>query len=543
MRTRSPTPRRRLAAALALWAASLAGTAAADEACEAPVEVDRFRLLRQLSLDLRGRVPSEAELRALAADIEAGAVDESLSARVDEMIAGEEFSALIRRHHLDLLWPNIDGLQLVDPAFALLLPARLYQYDGVGDPDRLFILYVGLTQRGGLVPCKDEPAEWDEEGNLVFEAYPDGTRREGWVKVEPYWAPGTEVKVCALEAQMRPIADNGAPCDTAQGMFTGSCGCGPDLERCLSIDAALVLIPQFREQILRAIERVVIERRPYTDIFFDDEEDLNGPLVHYYRHLAPMAVDPIVQVPPVPVDALPDRPFTDLTWSRHPRGPEEHAGILTSMSYLLRFQTARARANRFYTAFLCAPFEAPPGGLPSPDDPCSDEPDLRERCGCNACHARLEPAAAHWGRFAEAGTMYLDPEQFPPFVARCAECARSPGADCDFICRRFYVTEIGHPDEAPFAGVLKSYQWRDEAELANLEAGPEKLVRAAIEDGRLAQCVVRKLFERLYHREMTDEERARDLPALAREFHDGGYDWAALVKRLVTMPGYRRMIR
>jgi hypothetical protein len=257
-----------------------------------------------------------------------------------------------------------------------------------------------------------------------------------------------------------------------------------------------------------------------------------------------MAVDPFVQVPPVPVDSLPDQPFTDDTWHDYQRGPAEHAGILTSMSYLLRFQTNRARANRFWTAFLCSPFEAPPGGLPSPNDPCSDEPNLRQRCGCNACHSQLEPAAAYWGRFAEAGTMYLDPQQFPVFNSRCAACAHNGGAgNCDFTCQRFYVSEIGHPKEAPFAGVLKSYEWRTEAEIANLEAGPKKLVEETLADGRLSSCVTQKVFERLYRREMTEDERIYQLPELARQFRDSNYDFRALVKRLVTAPGYRRMVR
>ena len=42
-----------------------------------------------------------------------------------------------------------------------------------------------------------------------------------------------------------------------------------------------------------------------------------------------------------------------------------HAGVLTSPAYLLRFQTHRARANRFHVSFLCQPFVAPDGGLPA----------------------------------------------------------------------------------------------------------------------------------------------------------------------------------
>lgn len=518
-------------AALAL----LAPPALAEEACDDTVEVDRFRYLRQLSLDLLGRVPTEGELLALA---DREAVTE---ADVDALLESDEFFNFVRRYHKDLLWPSNEALDILGGAVALLLPAAFYE--GSGDTQRLFLIYVGLYQRGGLVPCKDEPAEWDEDGNLVFEPMPDGTVREGWVMVEPYWAPGTEVKVCAAEASLAEVANNGALCNTVNGMFSGTCGCGPNLENCGSIPVVLEMTQALQDQLLRQVEAPIREGRPYTDMLRGRQEEVNGPIAHYYRHLAPMGIDPIILVPPVPPAELADIPYTDRAWRTVERGPAQHSGLLTSMSYLLRFQTGRARANRFHDAFLCDPFVAPPDGLPSPNDPCSDEPNLRERCGCNYCHSRLEPASAYWGRFADAGTLYLDPAQYPSYLARCAACARDPDRQCDFICQRFYVSEIGHDKQAPYAGVLRSYEFRDQAEIDNLEAGPEKLVAEAIESGRLASCVAEKLFTRLYQRAPTADEKAFDLPRHAQAFTASGYDFKALVKALVTDPAYRRMVR
>ncbi len=534
-----PHPALRALLALLVLAAPLAAAAQdeASEPCDDVVEVDRFRLLRQLTLDLAGRVPTVDELEAVRDADDVG------EAQVDALLAAPEFSNFVRRHHRDLLWPATDAIEVVNAAVALLLPAQLYMYEGDGDPDRLFLLFTGVYGRGGLVPCKDEPAEWDEDGNLIFETLPDGTRREGWVMVEPYWAPGTEVKVCALEARIQPVSETGVPCDTAQGLLTGTCGCGPNLQRCASIPVALDVALSLQEQVMRMVERPIAEGRPYTDALIGQTEEVNGPLVHYYRYLAPMALDPIILEPPVPVAELPDVPYGDAEWHPAPRAHAKHSGLLTSMSYLLRFQTDRARANRFYNAFLCEPFVAPPNGLPSPNDECSQEPNLRKRCGCNYCHGRLEPAAAYWGRFANAGTYYLDPATYPTYLARCAACAENPDRMCDFICDRFYVSEIGHPDEAPYAGVLKSYQWRDADEVAHVEAGPQALVEANIENGKLAQCVTRKVFERLYHRPMSPSEVEDELPALAADFAAGGYDFKALVKALVLHPGYRRMAR
>jgi hypothetical protein len=503
--------------------------------CDDSVDVDRFRYLRQLTLDLWGRVPTEAELRAL--------VDQESvpDATVDALLASPEFDTFLTRHHSDLLFPNINGLDFVSPS-ALLLPA---QYAGAqGDPTRLFNLFVSFYERRELyAPCKDEPAEFDENGEPVFEEMPDGTRREGYVMVEPYWAPGTEVKVCAAEAKTNATNSAGIACTTAQGMFSGECGCGPDLEHCADYYVALGMITNLRDQMMRMVLEPIHAGRPYTELLTDVHEPLNGPLAHYYKHLAPMAIDPLVLVPPVPPAELADVQYSDAEWVTYARTPALHSGVLTSLSYLLRFQTGRARANRFYNAFLCEPFQAPTDGLPSPNDACSQEPNLRERCGCNYCHSRLEPAAAHWARFAEAGTMYIDPALYPVFEPRCAACAEHPERSCDPLCEKFYVTDIGHEKERPFAGVLKAYEWRDRAEIENVEAGPRKAVEAAIADGRLASCTVTKVFERLYRREPTPEEKNVDLPALATAFQSGGFDFKALVKALVTAEGYRRMVR
>ncbi|MEZ4464965.1 MAG: hypothetical protein R3F43_10815 [bacterium] len=196
-----------------------------------------------------------------------------------------------------------------------------------------------------------------------------------------------------------------------------------------------------------------------------------------------MGVDPFIQYSPVAEGELPDLPYTDRSWHTVERKAPQSAGILTSMSYLLRFQTSRARANQFHNAFLCQPFVAPAGGLPSPNDECSQEPDRASGAGATTATRSSEPAAGHWGRFADAGAAWLIRRSSRP-TWPAARSARRGGQGCDFVCERFYVSEIGHPDEMPYAGVLKSYQWRGEAEVAKVEGGPRLLVQQAMADGR-----------------------------------------------------------
>ncbi len=526
----------------ASWSPHRARGAPCDE-LNAPV--DRFAYLRQLTLDLLGRIPSEHEYEAL--------VDEPdvPPDRIEAMLNSDEFYAFVRRFHLDLLWPAIDPGALVEPALALLLPAA-FDVDDQGDPQRLFTLYIGLVRRGDLVPCADEPATFDENGQVVLHPWPDGTMRDGYVLVEPYWAPGTQVKVCALEAQAASASASGLACDTPDGLASGYCGCGPHLEHCLSLESAQAIASALREQVARMVWEPVSKGGDYFDFLVADHEPINGPLAHYYRHVIQFGIDPLIARAPVDVTAIPDDLTYDRedTWVNVPR-LEAHMGVLAGLPYLLRFQTGRARANRFYTAFLCSPFQAPPGfELPSPADPCTQEPNLRKRCGCNACHAALEPAAAWWGGFVEAGALHLDADTFPPYDAACASCATSPFIPCSDFCRRFYFTDPGHPDEVPFAGWLKAWVWRVDpdnpgastTELEHLEAGPQGLVAEALADGRLARCTVRKVWERLVG-PLPDERREDVLAPLVAQFETTGHDFRALVRAVVTSDAYRTMER
>ena len=75
------------------------------EVCDDVVEVDPHRLLRQLTLDLLGRVPTVEELEALGETV--------TEADVDRLLDSSEFSNFVRRHHKDLLWPSTEALDVV----------------------------------------------------------------------------------------------------------------------------------------------------------------------------------------------------------------------------------------------------------------------------------------------------------------------------------------------------------------------------------------------------------------------------------------------
>src|SRR5581483_3234182 len=96
-----------LAGALALASITCTGdggtgtTAQGINNC-APLELDPARLVRQMSLDLRGGPASFEEMQAA---VRAGAVPDST---IDAMLHSPEFLEQVKQWHGAILWPNID---------------------------------------------------------------------------------------------------------------------------------------------------------------------------------------------------------------------------------------------------------------------------------------------------------------------------------------------------------------------------------------------------------------------------------------------------
>lgn len=533
--------------------------------CEAAAPLSPTRLLRRLSLDLRGRAPSYDELEAARS---LGAVPEGT---VEAWLHSDGFLRVMRAHHASLLWPNLDEVELV-PQTHLLYP--LPRESGVVYVSPLRSAFFRAAGPGNLFePCEDRPAELDAEGRLVLWPRRVGDTVvawvDGWVEVRPYWDPSTTVRVCALEALeaerapacpddperypfLEPTCAGIAATATALGLpFRGAdvdcegplallapgCGCGSDLRRCHT-DATLTrLRASFNEQALRIVDQVLREGRPYHEILIEPTIEVNGPIAHYLRHQSRLSLDLFADPDPTaPMASIP-LAFSSPEW--HPiERSGRHAGVLTAPAYLMRHAAWRQRAHRFYAAFECSSFE-PRGPLPSPSDPCSQPLDLTQRCGCADCHQTLEPMAAHWGRFAEFGFMNLTEDRFPA-IGLSSVC-RAPFESLEqlFLCSRLYEVEpVG--EESDYFGHLNAYVFRTAEEVDNIEQGPRKLVEASVASGRFAACAVERMWTRFMHRAPTDVERRDTLPELTRAFIEGGADLRDLVRAIVALPAYGR---
>lgn len=484
--------------------------------------VDGHAHLRALSLDLCGVVPEPSEY----AELVAGEVPESL---VEGWLDDPRFADQVVRRHRALLWNNVSNQSLLSVSSSLDLR------DGIYYRRRLSNVTRGPSQN---LHCGDFPATW-ENGELVTVSLPGGVVQEGWVEVNPYWDPSTTIKVCAFDAQDAEISPSGTRCDTRDGFQDPGCGCGPALSRCRIGPVAVdrTILEGFGADVDLRVRKMVEQDQSYLELLTGRTGFVNGPMVHYFESQTGVPRLLNFEASPYTPGSLPDLAFTDRDTFVEVPLPEGHAGVLTSPAYLVRFQTDRARANRFYTDFLCQPFQPPAGGIPDIDT-ANPSLDLSVRPGCQYCHALLEPAAAHWGRWNEFGGGFLDPHTFPAFSEECASCASS--GTCSRACRDFYVTAPLAPEQEPYVGSLNAFSFLQDRHTPHVELGPSLLVAQTVGDGRLPRCVAKRTAEWLLGREMgPDDDDWVD--ALGQDFASGGFRYRELVKEIVTSDNYRRV--
>ena len=475
--------------------------------------------LKALSLDLRGVVPTFEEYQEVASS---GEVPE---AWIDAWLSEEAFAERVVRVHRDLLWNNVSEVILDTAAHRMRSTGGIYWRTTPAD-----------DYRGETVYCGDFEASFDGDGVPIAYEREDGFQ-EGWVWVNPYWDPENPIRVCAFDAQENQYAANGIDCSTSGGRTNADCGCGPDLRWCTLYTQHKAVGSSFSKDVDLRVRENILSDAPYTDLFKSRFGYVNGPMADYFSHRTQLPGNIRFTELPIQPEALPDLDFVDVDqWERVDWG-EQHAGILTSPAFLLRFQTNRSRADRFYNSFLCQPFQPPDTGLVGLEE-VEATLDLTARAGCNGCHALLEPAAAYWGRWTEQGGGYLDKANFPSFSESCSHCAET-GQPCDAECR-YYLTDTLAQEQYPYVGWLNSYQFLDLRHEEHVNEGPALLVNRSLSDGRFSECTAKTTAKYLMRRELEPGEEEW-LDELVFVLENSGFQYKELVRAIVTSDNYRRV--
>lgn len=511
--------------------------------CDQPREIDKYQLLRRMSLDLRGKAPSYDEYLAL--DTQSTIPQSTISA----WLASDDFRIAMRRYHEELFWPNVSNValnnvnaqlvQLTGPdAWAISSTGKRRIFRGLADINTVNGVQCGDFEQtqftAGFVPVATAVRTVVVNGTTV--------KQEGWRMVTPYWST-TPIKVCAYDAMETTsvtVSGRVIQCNSVDADARPECGCGPGLAYCYGPTANVRTVIQqaMREQLNLMVDRVTTGGQPYTELITSRTAPTNGPLTFWKKNLAPhLSYSRIVALPD-PNEPLTNATWSDATWRQVDRGSALHAGVLSTPAYLLRFQTNRGRANRFRIDFECESF-VPPSQLETPAQGCSDSSgDLTKRCTCRYCHRQLEPLAAGFGNFAEAGTTLMtDLTMFP---RTRASCVNNGGT----FCNRFYVTD----DAADNPGALLPYQYADAAHAditSALAAGPRGRADAIIADGTFARCAVKRTWSYFMKRDLrvigSDPDENATLATLTTGFTANGHSLPWLVEQIVSQPTYRRV--
>jgi hypothetical protein len=510
-----------LTAALAVAPSSSASSSSQPPTCPPDEEtMSGARHLRAISLDLRGVVPSPDEYERLVG----GEVPESL---VDEWLDSEAFADRAVRFHRSLLWNNVDDQRLVSTNSMFTTTDGIHWLRNRADDYR----------NDGNLYCGDFEATLGPDGVPEAVDQGDGTVQEGWVEVVPWWSDSEPIKVCAFDAQTVAVSPDGVACDGVAAASDPGCGCGPDLRWCSVYYAEDTITEAMSTDIDLRVRQLVLDDRPYLELLTGQVGFVNGPLVHYYRHLARQPATVRFEPSPVVAEELPDLDPTSYDFVPVAL-PEGHSGVLTAPGFLLRFQTNRARANQFFNAFLCQPFQPPDNGIEiDPNE--AQTVDLTVRPGCDYCHALLEPAAAHWGRWIEQGGGYLDPADYPSFDPLCYDCSVNSN-DCPDVCSRYYVTDPLSSEYDPYVGWLNAHAFLEPWQDPNVDAGPAGLVNASVVDGRLQECTARNAATWLLGRALHEGDDAQ-LDDWAATLVGSGWSYKELVKAIVMSDSYRRL--
>lgn len=308
------------------------------------------------------------------------------------------------------------------------------------------------------------------------------------VDVNPWWDP-SEV---TIDAKYKGLKTYKVP-----PLVIEHCG-GKTLPLCntKSLNDKDALTDQFnRDMMLEPgyiISHTVAEDRPFSEILTSTETIMTGSYGAWMHYNGARLWN---NYPKGSIDDIKNEIFTqpnseDRTHHRIKRN-SLHAGVLTTPAYQLLTNGRRAKANKAFETFLCSKFGVPPTAKPDPSD---SNPDLTKRTFCSHCHVLLEPMAKFFNAWPQTGNLN-------------------------------YVYDANHDDDT---GSYVGKSGPGVAAFGKIFAGTEAF----------AQCSVKRAYEFVNGRKMSDAEAEAMVPRYTELLKSGGMNLRPVIKAMLADPQF-----
>jgi hypothetical protein len=183
-------------------------------------------------------------------------------------------------------------------------------------------------------------------------------------------------------------------------------------------------------------------------------------------------------------------PYNNSKYLRYERGGD-HAGVLTTASYIQTYNGRYAMAAKARNMFLCRTYEPPVGTK----QVVSDEQDLTKKPYCSECHKHLNPIASFFDRFPLQGLSYQYYQQ--PAVP---------------TAHGSYLGEEGNGTTALANIFAKSFDFK--------------------------KCAVKKAFQFLVRRKMNANEELYLMPELVTKFENSNHALWETYMEIIKTPAF-----
>jgi hypothetical protein len=582
----------------------MTGPAEQNQALIDAPELAPTRLLRRLSLSLRGHEPSPEEYAAVQAAADAGALEDHYIGNVEAYLYSDEWRKQMLAFGRD--------------------------YMGVGDYKKGTIEgQIGSDWRGGqairLRACPDNTLHAGKLLHVMPTTHPynpqtiaicDDPNIRVDADIEPWWAPGTLVTTIGRAGNpVRTYTNpNTVTYDCGQvyqheseyaDAYTDAaqCGCGPNLLYCYlqgerqypgappedmnayEFDAYPTLEGAGRRMLAdepaHYFAYIADQDLPMTDLVTGNYTVAPRKLLHYYVRWARSNPDNAwlddVQwwrdvtddwTRPVPTSLVHPNLLDQRDYTFDPRVEDgdalgvPSAGVLTMMGPNAWFPRERVRAARWLETFACRDFAAPDPSIEFPaftGDPYDSGP-------CMHCHQSIDPAAVHFKRLEveesnpRHGIGYLNFGGVGGWAIRRQastyyDNALVPGGRVyfepygrwatQFLPNTFLTPVTPERVEANPDARLIDFLPSDKTMFGTTSdgtIGPLGFAKMLVETGEFDKCAVRKIFRRVTGRELDVASEGQLHRTLTNHFVDNNRRVRDLVREIVKRDEFRRGI-